>query len=228
MSSPDGSPGRTPEFVAVVGNPRAGSRTAALAVATLHAIADLIAGPAGAADPGTADPGTAESAGQENRAGTNTAVIDLAELLVTAGTPFGVDAPRRYAEPLNQLRSARLLVVATPTYKASYTGLLKSFLDHVAAGALAGIVAVPVVTAGSPAHFLAADVHLRPLLLELGAVCPTSALVVGEDRLADPAAAIESWLVTAAPTLTRWFGPLTGPVELAAAGSGAGQRRPRE
>ncbi|GMA86652.1 hypothetical protein GCM10025868_19020 [Angustibacter aerolatus] len=61
-----------------------------------------------------------------------------------------------------------MLVVATPTYKGAYTGLLKSFLDHVGADALAGAVAVPVTTVGGPAHTLAADVHLRPLLLEPG------------------------------------------------------------
>ena len=186
MSVLSGRPS-TADFVAVIGNPRAGSRTAALAVRTLTAVAELIAGSAGP------DP-------------TATAVIDLADLLVTAGPPFGADAPLRYAEPLSQLRSARLLIVATPTYKASYTGLLKSFLDHVPAGALAGVLAVPVTTVGSPAHTLAADLHLRPLLIELGAACPTPALVVGEGRLSDPAAAVDEWLAATAPTLVRWFG----------------------
>jgi FMN reductase len=128
-------------------------------------------------------------------------VIDLAESLATLGAPLGPDSARRYAGPLAALTSARFAVVATPTYKGSYTGLLKSFLDHVAAGQLRGVVAVPVMTVGSPAHTLAAEVHLRPLLVELGAVIPAAALVVGEDRLTDPAAAVADWVAVAAPAL---------------------------
>ncbi|MEV8610856.1 NAD(P)H-dependent oxidoreductase [Amycolatopsis sp. NPDC051373] len=44
-----------------------------------------------------------------------------------------------------------LVVIASPTYKATYTGLVKAFLDRYAAGALAGVTAIPVMTGGSPA-----------------------------------------------------------------------------
>jgi len=155
--------------VAVVGNPRPGSRTAALASALAQAIADATAaGPVG--------------------------VLDLADLTETLGAPLGSGSAERWAEPLRRLHAAELLVVATPTYKGSYTGLLKSFLDHVGGGALHPITAVPVTTVGSPAHTMAADVHLRPLLVELGASTPTAALVVGNDQLDDPGSAIKSWL----------------------------------
>jgi FMN reductase len=155
--------------VAVVGNPRPGSRTASLATALASAIADL----------GEAGPPL---------------VLDLAELTEKLGPPLGADSATRWAEPLALLHAADLLVIATPTYKGSYTGLLKSFLDHVGGGALHPITAIPVTTVGSPAHTLAADVHLRPLLVELGASTPTGALVVGNDQLDDPAAAIAAWL----------------------------------
>ena len=46
------------------------------------------------------------------------------------------------------VREAEVLVVATPTYKGSYTGVLKVLLDQLPAAALAGKRAVPVVTAG--------------------------------------------------------------------------------
>jgi FMN reductase len=92
-------------------------------------------------------------------------------------------------------------VVASPTYKATYTGLLKSFLDGVPTGALQSTIAVPVMVAGDRGHALAVDVHLRPLLLELGASCPTPGLFVEEAQLADPAAAVEGWLERAAPAL---------------------------
>jgi FMN reductase len=155
--------------VAVVGNPRPGSRTATLATSLARAIAEL--GSAG-------DP----------------VVLDLAELTDELGPPLGSGSAERWAEPLRILHAAELVVVATPTYKGSYTGLLKSFLDHVGGGALHPITAVPVTTVGSPAHTLAADVHLRPLLVELGASTPTGSLVVGNDQLDDPSSAIKSWV----------------------------------
>jgi FMN reductase len=165
--------------VAVVGNPRPASRTAALAGAVLAAVtADVHGAPSGE-------------------------VVDLGVLLGSVGAPLGSDSAQRYAQHLATLHTARFLVVATPTYKGSYTGLLKSFLDHVAAGALRDIVAVPVTTVGSPAHTLAADVHLRPLLLELGASVPTAALVVRESDLDEPAGVIEQWLDRERPLLRR-------------------------
>ncbi|TDD63979.1 hypothetical protein E1262_29575 [Jiangella aurantiaca] len=40
-------------------------------------------------------------------------------------------------------------LLATPTYKARYTGLLKAFLDRLPGGALRGTVAVPVTVAAA-------------------------------------------------------------------------------
>jgi FMN reductase len=171
--------------VAVVGNPRPGSRTAGLAGALARAIAEVT----GAGAP---------------------VVLDLAELTDRLGAPLGSGSAERWAEPLHTLHAADLLVVATPTYKGSYTGLLKSFLDHVGGGALHGITAVPVTTVGSPAHTLAADVHLRPLLVELGASTPTGALVVGNDQLDDPTSAITSWLELNHQLLRRALAPAPG------------------
>ena len=162
-------------LVALVGNPRPASRTERLASALLDALAPRLGG--------------------------ETRVLDLAQLLDRHGSLFGPDAAPRWAEPLAVARSARLLVVATPTYKASYTGLLKAFADHVPAGDWSGVVAVPVLTVGSPSHALAADVHLRPLLLELGAVTPTASLLAVGPELDDPAAVIDRWLERAAPVL---------------------------
>ncbi|MDQ0314966.1 NAD(P)H-dependent oxidoreductase [Amorphus orientalis] len=82
------------------------------------------------------------------------------------------------AELKARLDASRFIVIATPTYKASYTGLLKAFLDTYSAGDLAGHVVVPVFTGGSPAHSLAPDFTLRPLLVELGASVPTPSLYV--------------------------------------------------
>jgi len=162
-----------PQWVAVVGNPRPHSRTANLA-STLLAALGAAFGPDGVTP--------------------SSAVLDLAELVQSVGPPLGPDAQANYREQLQVVAAAELLVVATPTYKGSYTGLLKAFLDFIPAGQLRAAIAVPVMTVGSPAHTLAVDVHLRPLLVELGASTPTSALVVGEDQLSDPAAAVAAWV----------------------------------
>ncbi|GAA4556900.1 NAD(P)H-dependent oxidoreductase [Pseudonocardia xishanensis] len=71
-----------------------------------------------------------------------------------------------------RVASSDLVVIASPTYKATYTGLLKAFLDRYPANGLAGVVALPVLTGAGPAHSLGVNVHLAPLLAELGATVP--------------------------------------------------------
>lgn len=60
------------------------------------------------------------------------------------------------------------VVVASPVFKAAYSGLLKLLLDLLPQFALAGKVVLPVVTGGTPAHVLAIDYALRPVLSSLG------------------------------------------------------------
>lgn len=62
--------------------------------------------------------------------------------------------------------------MAIPIYKAAYSGLLKTFLDLLPQHAFAGKPVLPLATGGSPAHVLALDYALRPVLTALGAqVC---------------------------------------------------------
>ena len=70
---------------------------------------------------------------------------------------------------LAQVARARAVVVASPVYKASYSGILKAFLDLLPSAGLAGKVALPILTGGTTAHQLALDYALRPLLSTLGA-----------------------------------------------------------
>ena len=160
----------------VVGNPKAQSRTLALAQQVAAAAADA-AGLAGA----------------------TTLTIDLAELgpqLFDRSSP-GVQ------EAVNGIRSCSLVVVASPTYKASYTGLLKSFLDWFSTTDLQGIAVVPVMTGGSAHHALAVEVHLRPVLVELGATLPTRGLYVTEGDLEEAGPVITTWLEAAGPPLRQ-------------------------
>jgi len=68
-----------------------------------------------------------------------------------------------------QVAAARVVVVATPIYKASFSGLLKSFLDLLPQDALRGKAVLALGTGGSAAHFLALDYALKPVLAALGA-----------------------------------------------------------
>ncbi|MDD2546102.1 MAG: NADPH-dependent FMN reductase [Burkholderiaceae bacterium] len=68
-----------------------------------------------------------------------------------------------------QVAAADVLVVATPVYKAAYSGVLKVFLDLLPQTALKGKTVLPLATGGSPHHMLALDYALRPVLQSLGA-----------------------------------------------------------
>ncbi|GAA1833740.1 hypothetical protein GCM10009682_60210 [Luedemannella flava] len=150
-------------IVVVSGNPRAGSRTSTLAGAVGDAIAERL---------GLDAPTTIE-------------VGALGAGLMTPG-----DEPT--AAAVAALRGAEVLVVATPTYKGSYTGVLKVLLDQLPANALAGKRAVPVVTAGIAPQAEAAAALLAQLLAELGAdVAP--GLPVVEARLPDAAALAKAY-----------------------------------
>ena len=64
---------------------------------------------------------------------------------------------------------ADLVLVATPIYKAAYSGLLKAFLDLLPSDGLRGKTILPLATGGSLAHLLAIDYALKPVLSALGA-----------------------------------------------------------
>ena len=72
-------------------------------------------------------------------------------------------------QAVKQVEDANLLVVATPVYKAAYSGVLKVFLDLLPQSALQGKTVLPLATGGSPHHMLALDYALRPVLQSLGA-----------------------------------------------------------
>ncbi|MFD6137614.1 NADPH-dependent FMN reductase [Isoptericola sp. NPDC056618] len=162
----------TPSVVVVSGNPRAGSRTLTAAETAARRVAELL---------GAADVATIELAA-------------FAGEILTAAHPAADAAKERLAR-------ATVAVVATPVYKASYTGLLKAFLDLYGPDGLAGVVVVPLVVSGNPAHALAGEAHLRPVLVELGAVVPTRTLTLTEAQLPDLGEALDPWFA-------RWATPL--------------------
>lgn len=71
-----------------------------------------------------------------------------------------------------QVGESDLVVFASPTYKASYTGLLKAFLDRYPANGLAGVTAIAMHTGADLTHAMGPTFTLSPLLVELGATVP--------------------------------------------------------
>jgi len=65
--------------------------------------------------------------------------------------------------------NAQAVVIASPVYKVSFSGLLKTFLDLLPQTGLAGKIVLPIATGGSLAHLLALDYALKPVLSSLGA-----------------------------------------------------------
>jgi FMN reductase len=166
------------KIAVVTGNPKPKSRTHGVAIAVADAIAAALPGPVAAAE---------------------RLDIDLTEY-----------APRLFEwedAELGQLTAevaaCDVAVFASPTYKASYTGMLKAFLDRYGSNGLAGVVAVPVMTGGWPGHLLSVEVHLRPVLVELAASVPARGLYVTEPELADLGAAIAKWSESALPLITQ-------------------------
>ncbi|WP_415394495.1 NAD(P)H-dependent oxidoreductase (plasmid) [Rhodococcus globerulus] len=96
------------------------------------------------------------------------------------------------AEAVEEVQSSDIVVVASPTFKATYTGVLKLFLDQFAGDTgLRNVVAVPLMLGAGPAHSMAPDLLLKPVLVELGAVTPAPGLYLidttytSDSRIAD-------------------------------------------
>jgi len=132
-------------------------------------------------------------------------VIDLADL----GAALLDWDDAGVADLVARVGEADLVVVASPTYKGTYTGLLKLFLDRFATDGLRG-VAVPLMLGAAPGHALAPEASLRPLLAELGGTT-VRGLYVLESQHHDPAAYAD-WLGAVRPAVSSLLANLTGAV----------------
>lgn len=177
-------------IVTVVGNPKAGSRTLTAATTLASGVAERLR------DVGDFDPVVAEP-------------IDLAVIADGLLAPWRLSPAA--AQAVDSARSAAVLVLATPTYKASYTGLLKLFLDAFPAGSLSTAVVLPLTVAGGPGHRPLADLHLRPVLSELGAAVPTPSLLLEEAELATLPPIVEDFLDRHAAVLAATVAALRRP-----------------
>jgi FMN reductase len=143
--------------VAISGSPRAPSKSKTLAELVLKALASK---------------------------GCETSVIDVSTLpaaaLLVRESAADIDAA------IADVGRANIIVAATPTYRALYTGALKCFFDLMPPAHLAGKVCVPVQTAASPAHFLTIEYGLKPLFASLEGL-PVDGVYATDDQFADGA-----------------------------------------
>jgi FMN reductase len=93
--------------------------------------------------------------------------LDLRSLPAEALLYAQTDHPAIVAA-VAQLEQATTVIVATPVYKAAYSGLLKVFLDLLPQSGLRDKTVLPLATGGSLAHALIIDYALRPVLASLG------------------------------------------------------------
>src|SRR3954469_4860376 len=93
-------------------------------------------------------------------------LLDVRDLPATDLLHARFDAPS-IVEATARVAAADGVVVATPLYKAAYSGLLKTFLDVLPQFGLRGKVVLPIATGGTVAHVLAIDYALRPVLSSL-------------------------------------------------------------
>lgn len=100
--------------------------------------------------------------------GLSTAAIHVREIPAEDLLYGRADSPA-VARVAALLAPARGVIVATPVYKAAYTGVLKALLDLLPATTLSGKVVLPIATGGSPAHALSVEYALMPVLGALGA-----------------------------------------------------------
>lgn len=106
------------------------------------------------------------------------------------------------------------VVIATPVYKAAYSGVLKALLDLLPQYALTGKTVLPLATGGSTAHVLALDYALRPVLNSMGAAHIVQGwftldtdIVAGEDGRITVAEATERQLTQVLDQFSAALGP---------------------
>ena len=128
----------SPTIVGISGSPTSPSRTSVLVGAVADALAERL-------------DGTVE-------------LIELGPLLGELGAgPFRGDLGPAARAALDAVESADLIVVGSPAYRATYTGLFKLFFDHVSQYSLQDTPIVLTATGGSDRHALLVEHQMRPL-----------------------------------------------------------------
>ncbi|WP_368660583.1 FMN reductase [Acinetobacter sp.] len=80
-----------------------------------------------------------------------------------AGTIYRNQLPQQVQDDLIAVETADALIVGTPVYRASFTGLFKHFFDFVEQNALIDVPVLLAASGGSERHALVLEHQLRPL-----------------------------------------------------------------
>ncbi|MFF3488073.1 FMN reductase [Streptomyces sp. NPDC002701] len=136
-------------------------------------------------------------------------VVELRDLAVEIAQNLtsGFPGPALGAA-LEAVASADGLIVVTPVFSASYSGLFKSFFDVLDRDALAGKPVLVAATGGSARHSLVLEHAMRPLFAYLRAVVvPTGVYAASEDWGAE---GLAERIERAAAELAALTGALSG------------------
>ncbi len=113
------------------------------------------------------------------RAGHEVDVISVRDLPAEDLLRARVDSPA-IANAAAMVEKAEGIIVATPIYKASFAGMMKTFLDLLPQFAFRHKSILPIATGGGSAHILALDYGLRPVLMSLDPAHVAPSFVVVE------------------------------------------------
>lgn len=132
------APTARPRIVAVSGSPTNPSRTTALAAHVADELAQAIDG--------------------------DVTVISLGPLLADLGAGvYRTDVGPGARAALDEVEAADVLIVGSPAYRATFTGLFKLFFDHIEQYALVDTPVILTATGGSERHALLVEHQMRPL-----------------------------------------------------------------
>jgi FMN reductase len=121
---------------------------------------------------------------QDTDAGRREARLTLVDMADAAPLIFS-SLTRAQTSPAGEavvrsVETADALIVATPVYRACYTGALKHLFDLVSHEALAGKPVILAATGGSHMHGLVTEHQLRPLLGFFGALTVPTTIYAAE------------------------------------------------
>ncbi|MFJ9720413.1 FMN reductase [Streptomyces sp. NPDC101213] len=158
------------------------------------------------------------AAATTGRAPADVRVVELRDLAVEIAHHLTSGFPgRELAAALEAVTAADGLIVVTPVFSASYSGLFKSFFDVLDKDALTGKPVLIAATGGTARHSLVLEHALRPLFAHLRAVVvPTGVYAASEDwgaaglperieRAAGELAALMSGLAAVRPAVKDEF-----------------------
>ncbi|MFC8314826.1 CE1759 family FMN reductase [Gordonia sp. NPDC057258] len=138
-------------------------------------------------------------------------IVDLRDLAADLGQAMTVGFASGRA--LDAVEGADALIVATPIFNASYSGLFKMFFDLVDIDAMSGKPVLIGATGGSPRHSMVLDHALRPLFAYLRAVVlPTGVYAASADwaGAGGDTASLNDRIGRAAAELVSLLGPRGG------------------